>query len=105
MFSTQPHEPYSSAPPPPGGDGEDQAALTLARLAELDRLRNFSFAQAEPLKDLAKVVPGDEAPRMFGKKGTIQRFDRIPRAFPQNFGLEFGLRGPFNAPDRDATPP
>jgi hypothetical protein len=44
--------PHSSAPPPPGADGEDQAALALARLAELDRLRNFSFDQAKRLMEL-----------------------------------------------------
>jgi hypothetical protein len=91
--------------PPPGGDGEDQAALTLARLAELDRLRNFSFAQAERLMELPKVVPVEEARRMFGKKGTIQQFDRITRAFRQIVVLEFELRGLFNAPDRDAIRP
>jgi hypothetical protein len=105
MFSTQPHEPQSSAPPPPGGEGEDQAALTLARLAELDRLRNFSFAQAERLMELPKVVPVEEARRMFGKKGTIQQFDRITRAFRQIVVLEYELRGLFNAPDRDAIHP
>ena len=94
-----------SAPPPPGGAGEDQAALTLARLAELDRLRNFSFAQAERLMELPKVVPVEEARRMFGKKGTIQQFDRITRAFRQIVVLEFELRGLFNAPDRDAIRP
>ena len=85
--------------------GEDQAALTLARLAELDRLRNFSFAQAERLMELPKVVPVEEARRMFGKKGTIQQFDRITRAFRQIVVLEFELRGLFNAPDRDAIRP
>ena len=43
MFSTSDITPHSNALPPPGGGGEDQAALTLARLAELDRLRNFSL--------------------------------------------------------------
>jgi hypothetical protein len=85
--------------------GEDQAALTLARLAELDRLRNFSFAQAERLMELPKVVPVEEARRMFGKKGTIQQFDRITRAFRQIVVLKFELRGLFNAPDRDAIRP
>jgi hypothetical protein len=105
MFSTSDITANSSAPPPPGGIGEDQAALTLARLAELDRLRNFSFAQAERLMDLPKVVPVEEARRMFGKKGTIQQFDRITRAFRQIVVLEFELRGLFNAPDRDAIRP
>jgi hypothetical protein len=105
MFSTSDITANSSAPPPPGGDGEDQAALTLARLAELDRLRNFSFAQAERLMELPKVVPVEEARRMFGKKGTIQQFDRITRAFRQIVVLEFELRGLFNAPDRDAVRP
>jgi hypothetical protein len=95
----------NSSTPPPGGIDEDQAALTLARLAELDRLRNFSFAQAERLMDLPKVVPVEEARRMFGKKGTIQQFDRITRAFRQIVVLEFELRGLFNAPDRDAIRP
>jgi len=105
MFSTSDTTAKSSAPPPPGGEGEDQAALTLARLAELDRLRNFSFAQAERLMDLPKVVPVEEARRMFGKKGTIQQFDRITRAFRQIVVLEYELRGLFNAPDRDAIRP
>jgi hypothetical protein len=42
---------------------------------------------------------------MFGKKGTIQQFDRITRAFRQIVVLEFELRGLFNAPDRDAIRP
>jgi hypothetical protein len=105
MFSASGNIPHSNAPPPPGGVGEDQAALTLARLAELDRLRNFSFAQAERLMELPKVVPVEEARRMFGKRGTIQQFDRITRAFRQIVVLEFELRGLFDAPDRDAIRP
>src|ERR1700722_17025555 len=104
MFSTEPHSQQSSAPPP-GGMSEDDAALALARLAELDRLRNFSFAQAERLMELPKVLPVEEARRIMGKKGTIQQFDRITRAFRQIVVLEFELRGLFVAPDRDAIRP
>ena len=82
MFSAEPHSHQSSAPPP-GGLSEDDAALALARLAELDRLRNFSFAQAERLMELPKVMPVEEARRIMGKKGTIQQFDRITRAYRQ----------------------
>ena len=105
MFSPPANAQQPSAPPPPSGDGEDVAALTLARLAELDRLRNFSFAQAERLMELPRMLPAEEARRMFGKKGTIQQFDRITRAFRQIVVLEFELRGLFNAPDRDAIRP
>jgi hypothetical protein len=55
--------------------------------------------------DLPKLVPVEEARRMFGKKGTIQQFDRITRAFRQIVVLEFELRGLFNGPDRDAIRP
>ena len=105
MFSTPDIDANPSAPPPPGGDGEDQAAMTLARLAELDRLRNFSFAQAERLMELPRLVPVEEARRMFGKKGTIQQFDRLTRAFRQIVVLEYELRGLFDGPDRDAIRP
>jgi len=84
---------------------DDDAALALARLAELDRLRNFSFAQAERLMELPKVMPVEEARRIMGKRGTIQQFDRITRAFRQIVVLEFELRGLFVAPDRDAIRP
>jgi len=104
MFSQQTHTPQTSAPPP-GGMGEDDAALALARLAELERLRNFSLAQAERLMELPKVMPVEEARRIMGKKGTIQQFDRITRAFRQIVVLEFELRGLFVAPDRDAIRP
>jgi hypothetical protein len=46
MFPPPSHAVQSNASPPPGGDGEDQAAL--------GRLRNFSFAQAERLIELPK---------------------------------------------------
>jgi hypothetical protein len=84
---------------------EDDAALALARLAELDRLRNFSFAQAERLMELPKVMPVEEARRIMGRKGVIQQFERITRAFRQIVVLEFELRGLFVAPDRDAIRP
>ena len=42
---------------------------------------------------------------MFGRKGTIQQFDRLTRAFRQIVVLEYELRGLFNAPDRDALRP
>jgi len=104
MFSEPTHAQQPSAPPP-GGMSEDDAALTLLRLAELDRLRNFSFAQAERLMELPKVLPVEEARRIMGKNGTIQQFDRITRAFRQIVVLEFELRGLFVAPDRDAIRP
>ena len=40
-----------------------------------------------------------------GKKGTIQQFDRITRAFRQIVVLEFELRGLFVTPDRDVIRP
>jgi hypothetical protein len=104
MFSVEPHSRQSSAPPPDGAS-DDDAALALARLAELDRLRNFSFAQAERLMELPKVMPVEEARRIMGRKGTIQQFERITRAFRQIVVLEFELRGLFVAPDRDAIRP
>ena len=104
MFSV-PDTLQSSNAPPPGGLSGDDAALTLARLAELDRLRNFSFAQAERLMELPKVLPVEEARRIMGRMGTIRQFDRITRAFRQIVVLEFELRGLFVAPDRDAIRP
>jgi len=55
--------------------------------------------------ELPKVMPVEEARRIMGKKGTIQQFDRITRAFRQIVVLEFELRGLFVAPDRDAIRP
>ncbi len=105
MFSSPDIRSVDPPAPPPGGVSEDDAALALARLAELARLRNFSMAQAERLMELPKVLPVEEARRIMGKKGTIQQFDRITRAFRQIVVLEFELRGLFVAPDRDAIRP
>jgi hypothetical protein len=93
MFSSADTLQQPSAPPP-GGMGKDDAALALARLAELDRLM-----------ELPKLLPVEEARRIMGRRGTIQQFERITRAFRQIVVLEFELRGLFVAPDRDAIRP
>ncbi len=77
-------------------------ALTLARIAELDRLREAGLAQAERLAVVAEgLSPLEEYKRMAGPKGTIQAFDRVAKAVRQVVVLEFELRGLFKAPDRD----
>ncbi|HTJ64530.1 MAG TPA: hypothetical protein VL899_12025 [Alphaproteobacteria bacterium] len=101
MFS-----PVDLAPSPTAQSGRGErkhlVALTLARLAELDRLRESGLAQAERLTAVAEgLSPLEEYRRMAGPKGTIQQFDRIAKAVRQVVVLEFELRGLFKAPDRD----
>ncbi len=75
--------------------------LTLARIAELDRLREAGLAQAERLVVAEGLSPLEEYKWMAGPKGTIQAFDRVAKAVRQVVVLEFELRGLFKAPDRD----
>jgi hypothetical protein len=104
MFQ-MPNSAQQSNASPPGGMSAEDVVMAAARLAELGRLREFSFAQAERLMELPQLLPVEEARRMFGKKGTIQQFDRITRAYRQIVVLEFELRGLFNGPDRDTIRP
>ena len=84
-------------------DGKDQVALTLQRLAELDRLRDFAFVQLNRINETTLAMPSDQLlVRMFGPKGTMAEYDRFSRAVRQITVLEFELRGLFWAPDRNS---
>jgi hypothetical protein len=101
MFSSS----TSSAPPDarqPGGP-EAVAAITVQRLAELDRLRNLGFQQVRRLTVVSRLLtPEQEFKLLMGPNGTVQGYERVVRAIRQIMVLEFELRGLFKAPDRDA---
>jgi hypothetical protein len=97
MFSQANH-----SSPTDGSQPAQIAALTLKRLAELDRLREAGMAQAERLTAAAEgLSPADEYRRMVGPGGTIAQYDKVAKAVRQVVVLEFELRGLFKAPDRD----
>jgi hypothetical protein len=82
---------------------EDVAALTIQRLAELDRLRDIGLKQAETLATLYPLLsPEQQFRRMAGNGGTVAGYERVVRAVRQITVLEFELRGLFHGPDRDA---
>jgi hypothetical protein len=84
-------------------DGTNLVALTLQRLAELDRLRDFAFVQLNRLNEATLAVPNDQLlVTMCGPKGSMAEFDRFSRAVRQITVLEFELRGLFWAPDRNS---
>jgi hypothetical protein len=82
---------------------EDVAALTIQRLAELDRLRDIGLKQAETLATLYPLLsPEQQFRRMAGNGGTVAGYERVVRAVRQITVPEFELRGLFHGPDRDA---
>ena len=84
-------------------DGANVVALTIRRLAELDRLRNVGFQQVRRLTAVSKLLtPEQEFRLLMGPNGTVQGYERVVRAIRQIMVLEFELRGLFKAPDRDA---
>jgi hypothetical protein len=101
-MQTAPFQPQPAGAPVNPDVQRNLVALTLARIAELDRLREAGLAQAERLAVVAEgLSPLEEYKRMAGPKGTIQAFDRVAKAVRQVVVLEFELRGLFKAPDRD----
>ncbi len=101
-MQTAPFQPQPAGAPVNRDAQKNLVALTLARIAELDRLREAGLAQAERLAVVAEgLSPLEEYQRMAGPKGTIQAFDRAAKAVRQVVVLEFELRGLFKAPDRD----
>jgi len=81
---------------------EDVAALTIQRLAELDRLRDIGLKQAETLATLSPLLsPEQQIRRMAGNGGTVAGYERLIRAIRQITVLEFELRGLFHGPNRD----
>jgi hypothetical protein len=102
MFSTSTQSTPAKACPS-CGTVEDVAALTIQRLAELDRLRDIGLKQAETLATLYPLLsPEQQIRRMTGNGGTVAGYERIIRAIRQITVLEFELRGLFNGPNRDA---
>jgi hypothetical protein len=97
MFSqANPSTPHDASQP------AQIAALTLLRLAELDRLREAGMDQAMRLTAAAEgLSPVDEYRRMVGPGGTIAQYDKVAKAVRQVVVLEFELRGLFKAPERD----
>ena len=84
-------------------DGTNLVALTLQRLAELERLREFAFVQLHRVNETTLALSTDQlVMRVLGPKGTMAEFDRFSRAVRQITVLEFELRGLFWAPDRDS---
>jgi hypothetical protein len=82
---------------------EDVAALTIQRLAELDRLRDIGLKQAEKLATVYPLLsPEQQIRRMAGNGGTVAGYERVVRAVRQITVLEFELRGLFHGPNRDA---
>src|SRR5258708_23657380 len=85
---------------------EDQAlvaVLAKRRLKELDRLRDFGFKQIERFDAAAESVPRELLfERMVGSKGQVLEVERLARTIRQIMGLEFDIRGLFQAPHRDA---
>ena len=102
MFLSSSQSPLTKACPC-CGTPEHVAALTIQRLAELDRLRDIGLKQAEMLATFYPLLsPEQQFRRLAGNGGTIAGYERVIRAVRQITVLEFELRGLFHGPDRDA---